>query len=51
MCHAFDQEAKDGHDLVIGLSTGDGKYSPKLKFPFFNEYLGFMNLFLLCVQL
>ena len=25
MCHAFDQDAKDGHDLLIGLSSGDGK--------------------------
>lgn len=24
VCHAFDQDAKEGHDLVIGLSTGDG---------------------------
>ncbi|KAK4766308.1 hypothetical protein SAY87_007950 [Trapa incisa] len=23
VCHAFDQDAKDGHDLLIGLSTGD----------------------------
>ncbi|XP_061374234.1 uncharacterized protein LOC133316494 [Gastrolobium bilobum] len=22
-CHAFDQDSKDGHDLLIGLSTGD----------------------------
>ena len=26
VCHAFDSEAKDGHDLLIGLNTGDGKY-------------------------
>lgn len=25
VCHAFDQDAKDGHDLVIGLNSGDGK--------------------------
>ncbi|KAG6744099.1 hypothetical protein POTOM_052808 [Populus tomentosa] len=25
VCHAFDQDAKDGHDLLIGLSSGDGK--------------------------
>ncbi|KAF2312096.1 hypothetical protein GH714_028038 [Hevea brasiliensis] len=24
VCHAFDQDAKDGHDLLIGLSSGDG---------------------------
>ncbi|KAG4996165.1 hypothetical protein JHK85_027604 [Glycine max] len=23
-CHAFDQDSKDGHDLIIGLNTGDG---------------------------
>uniref|UniRef100_A0A7N0VCD4 Uncharacterized protein n=1 Tax=Kalanchoe fedtschenkoi TaxID=63787 RepID=A0A7N0VCD4_KALFE len=23
-CHAFDGDAKDGHDLLIGLSSGDG---------------------------
>ncbi|XP_047317493.1 uncharacterized protein LOC124920943 [Impatiens glandulifera] len=23
ICHAFDSEAKDGHDLLIGLSSGD----------------------------
>ncbi|KAB1223879.1 putative catabolite repression protein creC [Morella rubra] len=23
VCHAFDQDAKDGHDLLIGLSSGD----------------------------
>ncbi|XP_028775942.1 dystrophia myotonica WD repeat-containing protein [Neltuma alba] len=30
VCHAFDQEAKDGHDLIIGLSTGD-VYSVSLR--------------------
>jgi hypothetical protein len=25
VCHAFDQDAKDGHDLLIGLFSGDGK--------------------------
>lgn len=25
ICHAFDPEAKDGHDLLIGLYSGDGK--------------------------
>ena len=24
MCHAFDPDAKDGHDLLIGLNSGDG---------------------------
>ncbi|XXG42476.1 hypothetical protein AAC387_Pa01g2748 [Persea americana] len=23
VCHAFDQDAKDGHDLLIGLNSGD----------------------------
>ncbi|XP_015698009.1 probable catabolite repression protein creC [Oryza brachyantha] len=23
LCHAFDSEAKDGHDLIVGLSSGD----------------------------
>ncbi|KAL8262970.1 hypothetical protein R6Q59_024319 [Mikania micrantha] len=23
ICHAFDSEAKDGHDFLIGLNTGD----------------------------
>ncbi|RXH83687.1 hypothetical protein DVH24_005940 [Malus domestica] len=27
VCHAFDSEAKDGHDLLIGLSSGDSKES------------------------
>jgi hypothetical protein len=26
VCHAFDSEAKDGHDLLIGLNSGDGDY-------------------------
>ncbi|KAK4281475.1 hypothetical protein QN277_012961 [Acacia crassicarpa] len=30
VCHAFDEEAKDGHDLLIGLSTGD-VYSVSLR--------------------
>ncbi|KAL4190678.1 hypothetical protein AMTRI_Chr07g25930 [Amborella trichopoda] len=30
VCHAFDPEAKDGHDLVIGLSSGD-VYSVSLR--------------------
>lgn len=25
MCHAFDPDAKDGHDLLIGLNSGDGE--------------------------
>lgn len=25
VCHAFDQDAKDGHDLLVGLTSGDGK--------------------------
>lgn len=24
VCHAFDQDSKDGHDLLIGMSSGDG---------------------------
>ncbi|KAK1319338.1 hypothetical protein QJS10_CPB04g01767 [Acorus calamus] len=24
VCHAFDPDAKDGHDLLIGLNSGDG---------------------------
>lgn len=27
ICHAFDPEAKDGHDLLIGLNSGDGKHT------------------------
>ncbi|KAI7733089.1 hypothetical protein M8C21_033494 [Ambrosia artemisiifolia] len=30
VCHAFDSKAKDGHDLVIGLNTGD-VYSGSLR--------------------
>ncbi|XP_059646890.1 uncharacterized protein LOC132293425 isoform X2 [Cornus florida] len=30
VCHAFDPEAKDGHDLVIGLNSGD-VYSASLR--------------------
>ncbi|TQE13150.1 hypothetical protein C1H46_001234 [Malus baccata] len=30
VCHAFDQDAKDGHDLIIGLSCGD-VYSVSLR--------------------
>lgn len=30
LCHAFDPDAKDGHDLLIGLSTGD-VYSVSLR--------------------
>ncbi|XP_024923706.2 probable catabolite repression protein creC isoform X2 [Ziziphus jujuba] len=30
VCHAFDQDAKDGHDLVIGLNSGD-VYSVSLR--------------------
>ncbi|KAF9593013.1 hypothetical protein IFM89_019740 [Coptis chinensis] len=30
VCHAFDPEAKDGHDLVIGLNSGD-VYSVSLR--------------------
>lgn len=26
ICHAFDPDAKDGHDLLIGLNSGDGNY-------------------------
>lgn len=25
ICHSFDPEAKDGHDLLIGLNSGDGR--------------------------
>ncbi|PWZ29991.1 hypothetical protein Zm00014a_035301 [Zea mays] len=24
LCHAFDPEAKEGHDLIIGMGSGDG---------------------------
>lgn len=24
VCHAFDSKARDGHDLLIGLNSGDG---------------------------
>ncbi|BBH06007.1 Transducin/WD40 repeat-like superfamily protein [Prunus dulcis] len=30
VCHAFDQDAKDGHDLIIGLNSGD-VYSVSLR--------------------
>ncbi|KAL4605398.1 hypothetical protein ACB092_09G025500 [Castanea dentata] len=30
VCHAFDQDAKDGHDLIIGLISGD-VYSVSLR--------------------
>ncbi|MCL7046974.1 hypothetical protein MKW94_001382 [Papaver nudicaule] len=30
ICHAFDPEAKDGHDLIIGLNSGD-VYSVSLR--------------------
>ncbi|KAL3646773.1 hypothetical protein CASFOL_009317 [Castilleja foliolosa] len=30
VCHAFDRDAKDGHDLLIGLSSGD-VYSVSLR--------------------
>ncbi|GKV12230.1 hypothetical protein SLEP1_g23404 [Rubroshorea leprosula] len=30
VCHAFDQDAKDGHDLLIGLTSGD-VYSVSLR--------------------
>ena len=26
VCHAFDPDAKDGHDLLIGLHSGDGDF-------------------------
>lgn len=25
VCHAFEPDAKDGHDLLIGLNSGDGR--------------------------
>ncbi|XBH54801.1 hypothetical protein VPH35_077030 [Triticum aestivum] len=25
VCHAFDSEAKDGHDVIVGLWSGDGQ--------------------------
>lgn len=27
VCHAFDAEASDGHDLLIGLHSGDSRFS------------------------
>lgn len=30
VCHAFDQDAKDGHDLLVGLNSGD-VYSVSLR--------------------
>ncbi|KAF4353921.1 hypothetical protein F8388_008559 [Cannabis sativa] len=30
ICHAFDQDARDGHDLIIGLNSGD-VYSVSLR--------------------
>ncbi|KAJ8754204.1 hypothetical protein K2173_002104 [Erythroxylum novogranatense] len=30
VCHAFDQDSKDGHDLIIGLNSGD-VYSVSLR--------------------
>jgi WD40 repeat protein len=30
VCHAFDSEAKDGHDLLVGLNSGD-VYSASLR--------------------
>ncbi|KAJ8899825.1 hypothetical protein K2173_019528 [Erythroxylum novogranatense] len=30
VCHAFDEDSKDGHDLIIGLSSGD-VYSVSLR--------------------
>ncbi|KAF2289949.1 hypothetical protein GH714_039273 [Hevea brasiliensis] len=35
VCHAFDQDAKDGHDLLIGLSSGDVEIGNKPSFFFF----------------
>ena len=32
VCHAFDPDAKDGHDLLIAFVTGDGKILLYLKF-------------------
>lgn len=32
MCHAFDPDAKDGHDLLIGLNSGDGKLKCEIAF-------------------
>ncbi|KAH0928648.1 hypothetical protein HID58_014375 [Brassica napus] len=32
MCHAFDLDAKDGHDLLIGLNSGDGKLKCEIAF-------------------
>ena len=26
VCHAFDADVKDGHDLLIGLQSGDGEF-------------------------
>lgn len=34
VCHHFDEDAKDGNDLIIGLNTGDGEsYSVLICFP------------------
>ncbi|MBA0767908.1 hypothetical protein Gotri_016755 [Gossypium trilobum] len=34
VCHAFDQDAKEGHDLLIGLNSGDGNHCSDLQFRF-----------------
>ena len=52
MCHAFDQDAKDGHDLLIGLNSVMVKKSlPKFNFSFCEENLSIMNLLFLFVLL
>ncbi|KAH0469790.1 hypothetical protein IEQ34_001348 [Dendrobium chrysotoxum] len=33
LCHAFDSEAKDGHDLLIGLHSGDMSLRQQLQDP------------------
>ncbi|KAD5803478.1 hypothetical protein E3N88_14838 [Mikania micrantha] len=38
ICHAFDSEAKDGHDFLIGLNTGDGNHT------LFVVYVGSLRL-------
>ncbi|KAG8483941.1 hypothetical protein CXB51_023361 [Gossypium anomalum] len=34
VCHAFDQDAKEGHDLLIGLNSGDGNHCSDWQFRF-----------------
>lgn len=51
MCHAFDQDAKDGHDLLVGLSSGDGNvFDMKLHLSFDWKFKLF-KFFFFCVSL